>query len=162
MIVEAAAIFTFALCPANPVVLPGYPTVVGDSVTVAAAQSLHRLGLGVNARGCRQMAEGLSVMHRRRRSHVVLALGANGTLTTQDLRVAYRFTDHLTLVTPGGPGDGDRGRMLTFASWHRDVKVVDWYKLSHSEGGLLAPDNLHLTTKGARVYAAAIARKVKS
>ncbi len=141
--------------------LPGSPLVVGDSVVLAAASYLHQRGLGVDARGCRQMAEGLRVVSSSRRS-VVLALGANGRVSMKQLDQGWRAARRLVLVTPGGVPDGDRGRILRFARDHR-LRVVDWGR--HSKGadprGLLQPDSLHLTDAGARALAREIARATR-
>ncbi len=138
----------------------GRPHVVGDSVTLAAAAALARRGFGVNARGCRQISEGLRVLGRERPRHAVLALGANGTITTRQLRAAANLTDELLLVTPGGPDDGDRGRMIRFAGSRLHVSILDWARLAATHRGWTGRDGLHLTATGARAFAAAIAKAV--
>lgn len=138
----------------------GSPVVIGDSVTVAASAALERRGLGVNARGCRQISEGLRVMRALRPHTAVLALGANGTVSVRQLRAARRLTDRLVLVTPGGPDDGDRGRILAFAYRH-GLRVVDWAKIAARHRAWLAGDGLHLTPVGARAFARTIALAVR-
>lgn len=138
----------------------GVPLVVGDSVTLAAATSLGRRGFGVNARGCRQISEGLRVLRRLRPRRAVLALGANGRVTTRQLRAAANLTRDLVLVTPGGRDDGDRGRIVRFALGRLDVHLVDWARLAASHRGWLAADGLHLTNAGARAFAREIAKAV--
>jgi hypothetical protein len=138
----------------------GSPVVIGDSVTVAAGPALHRRGLGVNARGCRQISEGLRVMRALRPRKTVLALGANGTVSVRQLRAARRLTGQLVLVTPGGRDDGDRGRILGFAHRHA-LRVIDWARIARAHPRWLAGDGLHLTPLGARAFARTIARAVR-
>src|SRR5215208_4074473 len=62
-------------------VAPRPPLAIGDSSMLLALPSLARVGYKVNARGCRQFAEGLRLLRDARRHHelphlVVLALGA--------------------------------------------------------------------------------------
>ncbi len=159
----AFAIAALAFAPASAsactakVNTPGFPLVVGDSVTVAAAGPLRARGFAVNARVCRQITEGLGIMRATRRRETVLALGSNGKLTMTDLRAAKRLTGRLVLVTPSGVVDGDQRRMRSFARQYPSVGLVPWDRLSRATPGLLAPDGLHLTAKGARAFAAAIA-----
>lgn len=155
-----ALLAALALAPcAQHVERPGTPLVVGDSVTVAAAQPLAARGLGVNARGCRRIAAGLCVLRAARPSSAVLALGANGTVTTADLRRADALAGRLVLVTPGGKPDGDRARILTFGR-ARGRRVVDWYSAARAHPRWLQPDGLHLTPSGARAFARMIAAAV--
>jgi len=61
-------------------VAPRPPLAVGDSSMLLALPALARVGYKVNARGCRQFAEGLRLLRDTRRRHqlphlVVLALG---------------------------------------------------------------------------------------
>ena len=147
-----------APCQARAVV-PGSPIVIGDSVTLAAAAALKRRGLGVNARGCRQIGEGLRVMRALRPRVAVLALGANATVSVRQLRAAMRLTRRLVLVTPGGPDDGDRGRILGFADRH-GLRVIDWAAIAARHPAWVAGDGLHLTALGARAFARTIAREV--
>src|SRR4029079_13293962 len=62
------------------------PLAIGDSSMLLALPALARVGYKVNARGCRQFAEGLRLLRQARRGHqlphlVVLALGADASVT---------------------------------------------------------------------------------
>ena len=149
------AALALAPCSAHAEV-PGLPLVVGDSVTLAAAPQLAARGLGVNARGCRSIAAGLRLLRAVRPSSAVLALGANGTITTADLRRADALVGRLVLVTPGGKPDGDRRRILMFAR-SRGLRVVDWARAARTHQHWTQPDGLHLTPSGARAFARMIA-----
>jgi len=148
---------------------PGAPPLaVGDSVMLGAAPQLRRRGFEIDVRGCRQMSEGLGVLSARRRAGslpdvVVVALGTNWTVTTDQIRAALRILGPervLGLVTPpevGGVASSDQAIMRAAARrWRLRVKVLDWVRVS--AGHSWTWDGMHLTPDGAAAYARLLSR----
>ena len=140
---------------------------------LGAVPHLARAGLEVNARGCRQMSEGLRViLHRRRTrtlpSRVVIALGANWTVSYREIRAALRLIGErrlLVLVTPrelGGGESGDAWAMRRAARRfpHR-VRLLDWVRRSRGRGGWFAGDGLHLSFSGRSAFARLLHRATR-
>ena len=148
------------------------PLAIGDSVMLGAVQQLARAGLEVNARGCRQLSEGMRLIFKRRRagtlpSRVVIALGANWTVSYRELRAALRLVGErrlLVLVTPrelGGGESGDAWAMRRLARrFPRRVRLLDWVRFSRGHGGWFAGDGLHLSLSG-RVAFVRLLRRAK-
>jgi len=96
-------------------VAPRPPLAIGDSSMLLALPALARVGYKVNARGCRQFAEGLRLLRDSRRRHelphlVVLALGADATVTASQINLAKKILGpkrKLGLVTPRESGGGE-------------------------------------------------------
>jgi hypothetical protein len=143
---------------------PGAPPLaVGDSVMLGAAPQLSRGGFEIDVRGCRQMSEGLGVLSARARAGslpdvVVIALGTNWTVTTQQIRSALRILGPsrvLGLVTPpevGGAASADQAVIRAAGRhWKLRVKVLDW--VAKSAGHSWTWDGMHLKPEGARAYA---------
>ncbi len=141
------------------------PLAVGDSVMLGAAPQLAAAGFDVDVRGCRQMGEGLSVLRGYARAGrlpavVVVALGANWTISTGEIRAALRILGRertLALVTPRESGNRAGGDALEIRAagerWPARVKVLDWvaYSVGHPEW--FAGDGLHLGPGGAEALA---------
>ena len=139
------------------------PLAIGDSVMLGAAPQLGRRGFEVDVRGCRQMSEGLAVLSARRRAGslpdvVVVALGTNWTVTTDQIRAALRILGPervLGLVTPpevGGVASSDQAAIRAAGRrWKLRVKVLDW--VAKSAGRSWTWDGMHLTPAGAAAYA---------
>jgi len=148
------------------------PLAVGDSTMLLALPSLASRGLEVNARGCRDFADGLKVLAYRRRHHwlppvVVMALGADASITIRQIGRALRILGRrrtLVLVTPrelGGWAGSDAAAVRRAAERHpRHVVVLDWVRLSHGHREWFQPDGLHLTFSGARAFARLLAQAV--
>jgi hypothetical protein len=144
------------------------PLVVGDSVLLGAVPQVARAGLEVNTRGCRPMREGLALLRRRKRgflpSRVVIALGANWTVTPRQIRAAMRIVGRrrlLILVTPrNDPGDSFAMRRAA-RRFPRRVRVLDWARHSRGRGGWFAGDGLHLSHSGARAFARLLRRATR-
>ena len=148
---------------------PGAPPLaVGDSVMLGAAPQLRRRGFEIDVRGCRQMSEGLAVLAARRRAGslpatVVIGLGTNWTVTTDQIRTALRILGRrrvLGLVTPpevGGVSSSDQ-RVIRAAGrrWPARVKVLDWVARSAGKGWTW--DGMHLKPSGAVAYAKLLSR----
>jgi hypothetical protein len=130
-----------------------------------ALPALARVGYRVNARGCRQFAEGLRLLRQTRRAHrlphlTVLALGADASVTGGQIQQAKKILGpkrKLGLVTPRelGGGESNDARVIRNAG-QRDpgqVKVLDWVRYSAGHGSWFQPDGLHLTFSGAKAFA---------
>jgi hypothetical protein len=140
------------------------PLVVGDSVMLLAVDPLARAGFNVNARGCRMWAEGHALVAARKRQGrlprlVVMALGANWSVTRTDIGRTRRLLGPgrvLALVTPresGGGSGGDAENVRAAARAHpRNVKLLDWVRLSRGHGSWFSGDGLHLSWSGVAAY----------
>ncbi|HEV7563174.1 MAG TPA: hypothetical protein VGO24_06690 [Solirubrobacterales bacterium] len=141
------------------------PLAIGDSTMLLALPDLAHEGYQVNARGCRQIDEGLGVMRdykrRRRLPHlVVIALGADATLSKYQLEKAFHLIGPkrvLGLVTPielGGGTSGDADVVRAEAKRHPKRSVLlDWVAYSKGHPAWFQPDGLHLTFDGAAGFA---------
>jgi lysophospholipase L1-like esterase len=146
------------------------PLVIGDSVLLGAMPQAARVGYAVNAHGCRQIGEGLSVIRDHARAGtlprlVVIQLGTNGSVGPTHLRRALSLLGTgrtLGLLTPRAAGGADTGSgraMRAFAKRHPDrVRLVDWQRETRSRGGWFQPDGIHLTPSGAAGLARALGR----
>jgi hypothetical protein len=146
-------------------VAPRPPLAIGDSSMLLALPALARVGYKVNARGCRQFAEGLRLLRDTRRRHqlphlVVLALGADASINAGEIQQAKKILGpkrKLGLVTPreSGGGESNDARVIRNAG-QRDptrVKVLDWVHYSAGHSSWFQPDGLHLTFSGAKALA---------
>jgi hypothetical protein len=146
-------------------VAPRPPLAVGDSSMLLALPALSRVGYKVNARGCRQFAEGLRLLRQTRRRHqlphlVVLALGADASVTAGEIQQAKKILGpkrKLGLVTPreSGGGESNDAKVIRNAGQRdpRRVKVLDWVHYSAGHSSWFQPDGLHLTFSGAKAFA---------
>jgi hypothetical protein len=146
------------------------PLAIGDSVMLGAVGQLTHAGLEVNTRGCRPMSEGLDVIASRRRSHslpdvVVLALGANSTVSTAQVRSALRMLGRhrvLGLVTMpeanGAPSSDHAVVRAAGRRWPGRVKVLDWVAYSSGKGWTW--DGMHLKPAGATAFARLLRRSL--
>jgi hypothetical protein len=141
------------------------PLAIGDSTMLLALPSLSRAGYQANARGCRQIAEGLEVIRdykrRNRLPHlVVIALGADASLSSTEMEKAFHLIGPkrvLGLVTPielggGTSSDADVVRAAVKRHPKRSV-LLDWVAYSAGHGDWFQPDGLHLTFPGADAFA---------
>lgn len=141
------------------------PLAIGDSTMLLALPSLSRAGYQANARGCRQIDEGLDVIRdykrRDRLPHlVVIALGADASLASHQLQKAFHLIGPkrvLGLVTPlelggGTSSDADVVRATVKRHPKRSV-LLDWVAYSAGHGDWFQPDGLHLTFSGADAFA---------
>jgi hypothetical protein len=139
------------------------PLAVGDSVMLGAVPQLRRAGFEVNARGCRQMSEGVELLASRRSSLpdvVVVALGYNWTITIQEIRRALIILGPgrvLGMVTPRGEYASARAAIHAAGRrWPARVQVLRW--AARSAGKPWTWDGLHLTPAGARGFARLLSR----
>jgi hypothetical protein len=134
------------------------PLAVGDSVMLGAVPELRRAGFEVNARGCRQMSDGVELLASRRGSLpdvVVVALGYNWTITIEEIRRALIILGPrrvLGMVTPRGEYASARAAIHAAGRrWPARVQVLRW--AARSAGKPWTWDGLHLTPAGARGFA---------
>jgi len=151
---------------------PGLPPLaIGDSTMLFALPTLAAEGFSVNARGCRQYPEALALLAGLRSANalprlVVIALGANGSVTNGDISQALAILGAgrvLVLVTPrelgGGSGSDATTVRRAAAAYPGRVHVLDWVAYSAGHGSdWFAPDGLHLTFAGAAAFARFLAR----
>jgi hypothetical protein len=142
------------------------PLAVGDSVMLGAVPELRRAGFEVNARGCRQMSEGLELLASRRRSLpgvVVVALGHNWTITIEEIRRALVILGPrrvLGMVTPRGEFASARAAIYAAGRrWPARVRVLPW--AARSAGKPWTWDGLHLTAAGARGFARLLSKALE-
>ena len=134
------------------------PLAVGDSVMLGAVPQLRRAGFEVNARGCRQMSQGVELLASLRGSLpdvVVVALGYNWTITIEEIRRALIILGPgrvLGMVTPRGEYASARAAIHAAGRrWPARVQVLRW--AARSTGKQWTWDGLHLTPAGARGFA---------
>jgi hypothetical protein len=141
------------------------PLAIGDSVLLGAAEEVAAAGYDVDARGCRQISEGLAVLRKRARGGalprvVTIALGSNASIAVADVRAALRILGPgriLGLVTPreirGTPLDDAATLRAAASRWPARVELVDWVAETQRRRGLTYPDGIHLTPAGRRAMA---------
>ncbi len=146
-------------------VAPRPPLAIGDSSMLLALPALSRVGYRVNARGCRQFAEGLGVLRDARHHHrlprlAVLALGADASISAGQIAQARKVMGpkrKLGLVTPRELGGGEsKDADVIRNAGQRDpvhIKVLDWVHYSAGHRSWFQPDGLHLTFSGAKAFA---------
>jgi hypothetical protein len=141
------------------------PLAIGDSTMLLALPTLTHEGYQVNAHGCRQMDEGLSVMKEAKRNGnlphlIVIALGADASISVGQINKAFRIAGPkrvIGLVTPlelGGGTSSDADAVRAGAKRHaKRAILLDWVNFSRGHSDWFQPDNLHLTFSGAQGFA---------
>jgi hypothetical protein len=141
------------------------PLAIGDSTMLLSLPALTAAGWDVNAHGCRQYPEALALLSALAQSHslphlVVIALGANGSITPADLNTALQIlgpTRVLGLMTPIQLGGGSGSNAALVRAYGRKdpqrIDVLDWVDYSAGWYAWFAPDGLHLTLPGAAAFA---------
>jgi hypothetical protein len=149
------------------------PLAIGDSVMLLALNKLADEGYRVNARGCRQWAEGMALLRqvksRNKLPHMVtIALGADWKITPGDIRGALHLLPKnkvLALVTPrelGGGSGSDATHVREAARKHpHRIVLLDWVTYSSGRSGWFQPDGLHLTFAGAAGFARLLGKATK-
>ena len=139
------------------------PFAIGDSVMLLAVRPLARVGFNVNAQGCRRWSQGHAILRRKKREHrlprlVVMALGTNWSITRREIGRTRRLLGPkrmLAIVTPREPGGytTDARRVRAAARAHpRNLRLLDWARLSRGHGSWFGGDGIHLTETGVRNY----------
>ena len=146
------------------------PLAIGDSTMLLALPQLTASGFDVNAHGCRQFAEALTLMSGLARAGrlphlVVIALGADGSVTPGDIAETLRIlgrSRQLVLVTPrelgGGSGSDAETVRASVRTRPLQIHVVDWVHESEGHPEWFQPDGLHLTFSGADAFARSLRR----
>ncbi len=141
------------------------PLAIGDSTMLLALPNLSHEGYQVNAHGCRQIDEGLELLHAYKREGrlphlVVIALGADASISPGQLGRAFHLLGGkrvLGLVTPrelGGGTSSDADVVRAAAKHHpRRAVLLDWVAYSAGHSSWFQPDGLHLTFDGAAGFA---------
>lgn len=146
------------------------PLIVGDSTMLLATPYLGARGVEADARGCRQLDKGIDLLAARRRAGTlprvaVLALGSNGAIGAAPIRRALRVIGRdraLGLVTPARVGSGSVAAMRRAARRYPDrVVLIDWMRYSRGRGGVFAGDGLHVSDRGARLFAGFVRRRLE-
>jgi lysophospholipase L1-like esterase len=145
------------------------PLAIGDSTMLLSLPGLAARGFEANAHGCRQFVEALALIGQlkaqgRLPHMVVIALGANGYVTHDDIGVALGVlccTRKLVLVTPRQLG-GYSGQNAVIE--HQEARkhpgrilLLDWVRDSAGHPGWFQPDGLHLTLPGVAAFTHLIA-----
>ncbi len=145
---------------------PGPFTVVGESVTLGAAQALQAQwgeAVQIDAVEGRQFDDGVQVVEAlagagRLTPVVILHLGNNGVAPQGSLDRAVTAVGpdrRLVLVSVRVPRRWEgqvNGEILRAVDQHPNVVLADWNTVSASEPGLLVDDGVHLTARGQQVY----------
>ena len=146
------------------------PLAIGDSTMLLSLPGLSREGYDANAHGCREFSEALAMLRQMRAAGtlphmVVIALGANGTVSGGDINDTLRLlccNRLLVLVTPrelGGGSGSDAATDRQAASEHPGrILLLDWVKYSQGHGSWFQPDGLHLTLAGVSALNTLLAR----
>jgi hypothetical protein len=142
-------------------------TAVGDSVMVAATPALNQAlpGIYIDAQVGRQFSTGLDVISSLKaqgllRSIVVVGLGTNGTVTSDEISELYAEigpTRRLVLVNTYEDRSWEQEVNSTLGgavSAHPSSTVLaDWYDTIAHQTSLLWPDGIHPQPAGGVVYA---------
>jgi peptidoglycan/LPS O-acetylase OafA/YrhL len=164
----------------NPVPVPSPTPVsgaeisaVGDSVMLASAPALYeRLpGIQVDAAVSRSTWAGPGIVQAladsgQLRPYVVIALGTNGPVNADALEQMARIAGpdrKIVLVNAFAPRDwipGVNADLAAFAASHPGVVVADWSSAIAPRADLLAGDQIHPGSAGARVFADTVAAAV--
>jgi lysophospholipase L1-like esterase len=140
------------------------PLAIGDSTMLLSMPGLASRGYAVSAQGCRQFFQALALMGelkaRGALPHmVVIALGANGAVTHDDIGVALGLlccTGKLVLVTPrqlgGAPGENAVIEHQETRRHPKRILLLDWVKDSAGHPDWFQPDGLHLTLPGVAAF----------
>ena len=145
------------------------PIAIGDSPMLLAVPNLADKGFIANARGCRQITEGVEVLKDYEKKGrlgriAVIALGSNASIEKSDIHKALKVIGKkriLLLVTPretGGGESSDADVVRKEAKKHRRIRLLDWVKYSKGKSGWFQADGLHLTLEGAKAMASFFAK----
>jgi hypothetical protein len=146
------------------------PLTIGDSTMLLSLPGLAHNGFEANAHGCRQFFQALEML-RGMKAHgslphmVVVALGANGSVTGTDIGDALSVLGPrrlLVLMTPRELGGGSGSDAATERAEAREhpgrILLLDWVRYSAGHANWFGSDGLHLTPPGYEAFTALITR----
>jgi lysophospholipase L1-like esterase len=144
-------------------------TAVGDSVMLAVSVPLQQgfPGIYVNAVVSRHTDEGLSVLQGlaasgRLRAVVIVGLGTNGGVTTQQVQQlmaivgAKREVILVNTLVPLPYEQGTNDVLADAARTYPNVVLANWNKVISGHVTMLRPDGIHPLASGAKEYVAMI------
>jgi len=142
---------------------------IGDSVMLGAKRALAPNGFAVNAKVSRQFGSAVGTVAKKAGSgrlavNVVVHLGTNGTVALADCkklvtaagpgRRVFLVTDKVPRTWQNGNNKAMRRCDKAFAA--ERVILVDWYAASRNKPSWFVAGGFHLSSAGARAYAALI------
>jgi lysophospholipase L1-like esterase len=156
--------------PANHPSGQAAPLALGDSTMLLSLPGLAAEGYDANAHGCREVYQALDMVRQLKAQGtlphmVVIALGANGSVTQSDITDALGLlccNRLLVLVTAreSGGGSGPDAAIEREQARERPGRILllDWVKYSQGHGNWFQPDGLHLTWPGVYAFTRLLAR----
>ena len=164
--------------PPSPPIAGEQVTIIGDSVTLAAAPALqeHLPGVVVDAEVSRSIRVAAGIAGQldaqgQLREYVVIALATNGTIRdvdVEDLLNAVGPDRKIVLVTGFGPEYNEwiaqaNEEIVAVAAAHPDqIRVADWAAIASAHPDMMAGDKVHPDTAGGALYAQEIVRALES
>ena len=141
---------------------------MGDSIALGSAGALRAVLGGdttVDAKVGRQFAASPAIVEAWTRAHggpVVVALGANGTVSRRDLDAVLAAAGPRRVVLVGVAvarrwRDGNNAVLRAAAARAPQVAFVDWAALVAANPGTLGPDGVHPGPRGRALLARAVA-----
>jgi lysophospholipase L1-like esterase len=146
------------------------PLALGDSTMLLSLPGLAHDGFEANAHGCRQFFQALDMLRQMRAGGtlphmVVLALGANGSVTGSEIGQTLGVLGRhrlLVLMTPrelGGGSGSDAATERAQARQHPGrILLLDWVSYSAGHASWFAGDGLHLNPTGVAAFTSLISR----
>jgi hypothetical protein len=143
---------------------------LGDSVMRGATSNLQRMGIRVNTSVSRQFSSLPKLMRQlerrgKLRKKVIVHLGNNGYLESGACNRAVRIAGSrrtvylVTLKVPRQWRAANNRRLAACARRHGNAVLINWFGKAVNHPSWFANDLYHLTSAGARHYAALINRK---
>ena len=145
------------------------PVIFGDSVVLGARESLKSImgKISIDAAVSRQpqeIAERIRTRRHERRlgPEVVIHMGTNGIVQEEDLKPILeelRDRDRVVVVNVRVPRVWMKptNKMIkSLVAQYPNVRLADWNAASKGKKGYFAPDGVHLTKAGAKVFGALV------
>ncbi|MGD8192124.1 acyltransferase family protein [Brevibacillus ginsengisoli] len=149
-------------------------TVIGDSISLDIASSLHNLlpGITVDGKVGRQLSQAKDLIDELKTKGelgdvVIIELGTNGTFSEKTLDTllnSLKNAQQIVLVNTRVPRPWEHDVNLSLARASKqfsNVTLVDWYTASTDKDSYFSRDGVHLTEEGAKVYASLVAEAIK-
>ena len=141
------------------------PVIFGDSVVLGARESLKAVigKISIDAAVSRQpeeIAERIRARRDERRlgPDVVIHMGTNGIVQEEDLKPILdelRDRNRVVVVNVQVPRvwmKPTNEMIASLVGQYPNVRLADWNAVSKGKKGYFAPDGVHLTKKGAKVF----------